>query len=335
MKDIKKTDTQNIEEISEEELEEFNLPVIEEEKKPKRKKKAEHDLQVIDSDKDGEKNETPETALVFDETGHVDWFFKEGKKEEEIKTDFPELMELASLQNISYEDAKKECCLFEIRKIMKRIGKVVVKPNVGDDEIERILALQEKVSIKETLISPIYISTCYKICKKLNVFHNEVNAFIDFPLGEGSNKTKISAAIEVMNSHADGVCVMMSPIMLTAKHSKEFKKLIAKLGRICKKDGGIAFSVMELDDMQIKYLLRVIEKSKLSYITFIFGQVGEQELNDKMAVINKYRGKKTVKVMGNVDKADVVTELLKLNADVILTPYADKIGEELLKRFYK
>ena len=331
MRTIKEKDNMEIEDITDEE----ELPVIEEVKTPRRKKKNETALQVIpEGENNAEENaENIKTALVFDETGHVDWFEKENTERRTANTDFPELATLAYLQNISFETAKKECCLFEIKKIMKRIGKVVVKPNVSDDEIEHILTLQNKVAIKETLISPIYIPTCYKIAKKLNVLDNEVNAFIDFPIGEGSNKTKVSATIEGMNSNADGVCVMMSSIMLTAKYSKNFKKLIAKLGRICKKKGGVAFSVMDLDEIQIKYLLRVIEKSKLSYLTFIVGQVEEKDLYEKMEIINKYRGKKTVKIMGNVDKANVVTELFKLNVDVILTPYADKIGEELLKRF--
>ena len=52
-----------------------------------------------------------------------------------------------------------------------------------------------------------------------------------------------------------------------------------------------------------------------------------------MEVVNKYRGAKKVRVLANVDSAEAVSELLKLKADMVLTPYADEIGKTLVERF--
>ncbi|MBR1967845.1 MAG: hypothetical protein IKA11_00425, partial [Clostridia bacterium] len=83
----------------------------------------------------------------------------------------------------------------------------------------------------------------------------------------------------------------------------------------------------------IKKAVRLINKTKLSFITFAFGEATLEEVKNKLEVVNKYRGAKKVRVLANVDSAEAVSELLKLKADMVLTPYADEIGKTLVERF--
>ena len=152
--------------------------------------------------------------------------------EEQEKTDknadFSAFYALAELLNVSVERIKDECCLFQIRNVMKRLGKVIVRYNVTDAELSDVFLNCAALEIKELLVSPAYISACRK-------------------------------------------------------------------------------------------------------------QVGRHGLNslyvDKMREINAYRGKKPVRVLGNVKTPEAVMSLIKLGVDEIFTPYADDIGKDLAERF--
>ena len=52
-----------------------------------------------------------------------------------------------------------------------------------------------------------------------------------------------------------------------------------------------------------------------------------------MKYAKKYINKKVINVLGNIDRADTCSELIKLNVNTIYTPFAQDIAKEMLKRF--
>mgnify|MGYP003457440365 CR=1 FL=1 len=52
-----------------------------------------------------------------------------------------------------------------------------------------------------------------------------------------------------------------------------------------------------------------------------------------MEIINKHRGDKKIFVLASIERAESLIELFKLKIDMVLTPFADDIGRDLIKRF--
>ena len=138
---------------------------------------------------------------------------------------------------------------------------------------------------------------------------------------------------ECVKAGVDQITVAIPNVLNDSSTYKIFKKQIKKVGRSFKANSGVAFNASDLTDEQIKRAMKVTNKSKLSFVVFAFGDATLEELKNKMNVINKYKGSKKVCVLANVDRAEAVMELFKLNVDKILTPFADSIGEELVQRF--
>ena len=58
-----------------------------------------------------------------------------------------------------------------------------------------------------------------------------------------------------------------------------------------------------------------------------------EEVKSKLSLVSKSRMDKKLFVLANVENVERASELFKLGADSVLTPYADEIGDDLLKRF--
>ncbi|MBQ7348438.1 MAG: hypothetical protein IJW47_00445 [Clostridia bacterium] len=263
----------------------------------------------------------------------VKHFKEKTKKPTGESVNFGAFIELAELLNVSVEEIKDECCLFQVRNIMNRLGKVIARYNVTDKELEKILANCSVLNVKELLLTPAYIPTITRQIKKQNFTNVRVSAIIDFPFGESLFKSKLIDVRDSLKMGVDGVTVMMPAILLEQKNLKVFKKQCKKIGAIKKIDTAISLSPMELNAEQIKNAIKFVEKTKLKAVTFIFGDVRLEDFRAKMAEINKFRMKKSVRILANVETVQAVQELIKDNVDEILTPYADDLGVELVKRF--
>lgn len=275
-----------------------------------------------------------ETAYYPTQTqgGAID-FYEEPKKTKDKGVDFSPFFALAQLLNVTVEQVKDECCLYQVRNLMSRMGKVIVRYNVSDSELGDLLRNVAALQIKETLLSPAYIPACAKQVSKHGLNSLYVGSIIDFPFGESTFKSKLADIKDSISAGVDGVTVILPAMLLEKDKQKQFKKQVKKIGKFYKKDAGIALSAMDIDEDAVKFAFKTVEKSKVGSITFIFGETDENSLKLKMAAINKYRGKKTVKVMGNVSHPEAVMELIKFKVDEILTPFADDIGKDLIKRF--
>lgn len=261
---------------------------------------------------------------------------KEDKKEKTSKEFLGReeaFLSLANLLNVKIDQVYDECFLFQIRKIMGRLGKVIVRYNIKESELEKLLINAIELDMAEIAISPVYIPALKKRVNKLALHSQKVISFIDFPFGESLFKSKLNDVKESIKDGVDGVTVMLPTMLLDDANLKEFKKQVKKLGKIKTVEKGIALVATDISDAQVKHALKTVEKSGLDSLTFVFGDATEEDIMNKLTAIEKYKGKKTVKILGNVQTAEGTVEIFKLGADMVLTPYADEIGLELIKRF--
>ena len=255
-------------------------------------------------------------------------------KRGENNGEFAAFYELARLLNTTVENVKDECCLFQVKKLMNRLGKVIVRFNVTDAELADIIDNSAKLETSEIVLSPAYLPALIRKVGKEQLDKLNVCALIDFPFGESTFKSKITDVKDVIKLGVDGVTVMMPAMMLEKDNLKMLKAQCRKIGRAYKNRAGVAVSAMDVTEEGIKTLIKTVEKTSLSHLTFVFGEAGEEELKLKFKTIMKHKGKKCrIKILGNVMHAEAVMELFKLGAETVLTPYSDDIGADLVKRF--
>jgi len=240
---------------------------------------------------------------------------------------------LASLFNKSVAEVKEECFVYQIRKFMSRLGKVVVRYNVPEPELEKIFLNADALKIGGILVAPIYLPACARQSKKHRLGHVKVGSLIDFPFGESSFKGKIASVREGMKIGVDTVGVTIPNMLLESENIKQYKSQVKKVGKLFKEGSGIVLNATDLSEDSIKKALKIANRTKLTSVTFAFGEATLEQVKLKLDVVNKYRGSKKINVLANVDRAEAVTEMFKLNVDMILTPYADDIGKDLFNKF--
>ncbi len=247
--------------------------------------------------------------------------------------EFDEFPDLAKLMNVPLRELKEEFFLFQVRKLMSKMGKVIVRYNIPNKQLEKVFLNCSTLEMGEILVAPVYIPACANQVNKHDLYHLPVFSLIDFPFGESSVKTKLAEIKGCINEGVDGVNVVIPSVYTTPDLAREFKKQAKKIAKSIRGGAGISVNATDLNEEQLKRAVKMTEKTKLNFITFIFGETTLPTLVEKMAVINSVKGDKKIKVLANVDTAEGVMQLFKLGVDVILTPYADEIGEELIKRF--
>lgn len=250
--------------------------------------------------------------------------------EKDVYEKFPDL---ARLMNTTVENLRDEFFLFQIRKLMSKIGKVVVRHSVTENELEKIFLNANALTINQILVSPVYLPTCERIVKKHKLHNVCVGSIIDFPFGESSFKSKINNVKDSVKIGVDEVSVMIPSLLTTPDHIKTFRKQVKKIAKSYKGSSGVVLNATDIQEEQVKRAMKIVGKSKLSFVVFAFGQATVSDLKEKMQIINKYKGNKKISVIANVDRADSIQELFKQGVDRILSPYADAIGQELVERF--
>ncbi len=259
------------------------------------------------------------------------------KKKEEIpfdtKGDFSPLKELAVLLNKPLEEIIDECALFQLQKLMAKMGKVVVRYDISDSQLEGVLLNAKGLCIDEILLAPLHVENMRKHVRKHKLEEQKVGVVIDFPFGESTLKTKMVSINEARKDGVDSVTVMMPSILLQEENKKLFLKQIKKIGKAFQGERGIAIPASDLTAEVIEDAVKMVEKTKLDFIALVFGATDTETLVHKMQAVNAVNHSKKIKVLGNVDTANAVIELFKANTDIILTPFADEIGKELVKRF--
>lgn len=242
-----------------------------------------------------------------------------------------EFYNFSELLGESVEEVKDEFRFHEIKRLAEKLGKITVRYELKDSEAAKIVNNCSVLSVGEILASPAYLGAYRKAVNKSGLFEQKICALIDFPFGESTFKSKVADIKTCLKYGVDGFTVVMPSVAV--KDSGEFKSQIKKLAKISEKPTGVAFSAQELDAEKIKLIMKTAEKTGILSITFIFGEATEEEIKEKTELIRKNKGKKEVRIMGNVKTGDDFAAIRKLGADKVLTPFADDILKELVKRF--
>ena len=100
-----------------------------------------------------------------------------------------------------------------------------------------------------------------------------------------------------------------------------------------KNRAGIVLNASDINEANYLEGMKAIKKTKIAFITLAFGDATMEEVKHKLSVINKCGVTKSLFVIANVEKLEHAIELTKLNVSRVLTPYADQIGQALVKRY--
>lgn len=265
---------------------------------------------------------------------HGKYSEKNRGSERDANSEFSTFYEIARLLNTDIDSVKDECCLFQIQKLMSRLGRVIVRYNFTDAELENAAKNCEKLKVSEMLVSPAYLPPLVRAAGGKLLESLTVNALIDFPFGESTFKSKITNVKDVLKQGVDGFTVIMPAILLERDNVKILRRQMKKIARLGKNCSGVAVSALELGEDALRLFVKTAERAGVNSVTFVFGEAGIAEVKNKFEIIGKYCGGKiNVKILGNVSDTEAVMELFKMGAKTIITPYADDIGKELLKRF--
>ena len=248
----------------------------------------------------------------------------------DIKKD---LIELAGFLGVSVKEIREETYLNQIKKIMAKIHKVIVRYDMPESELEKVFFSSGKYGLGGMMVAPVYLSNCVKQNKKSKYPNLPFCSVIDFPFGESSFKSKISNVKESFKTGASSVAVTMPTMMLNSENLKLLKKECKKLCRNAKNRAGLVLNASDINEENYLEGMKVLKKTKIAFITLAFGDATMDEVKRKLEVVNKCGVSKQLFVIANVENLEQAIELTKLNVSRVLTPYADAIGEELLKRY--
>ena len=248
--------------------------------------------------------------------------------EEEI---FDDITVFSALFNETPDQVKNGIRLFELKRYASLLGQVTVRYEIKEKEIFSIMKKSEAFGIGEILTTPVYLSGYRNVVNKSEIYDQKVCAVIDFPLGESMLKAKIADVKACEKFGVDGYTVVMPAVFV--KNLGDFKKQLKKIKGYTEKPVGVAFSTEDLDEGDIKSVFKIAEKLSIDSVTFLFGNQGEEEILNTARIIKANKGETEVRILGNVKTAEAVTQVKKLGADKVFTPYAVDIAEDLAKRF--
>ena len=258
----------------------------------------------------------------------------EGKREQSSENNekYKNFAMFADIRCLSEKEIVEECKLFEIRKIMSNISAAIVRNELSEREkkdlVERVLFF----GMKGVVASPCYLNSTVTAIKKT---HKDVRllAVVDFPFGEGSEKSHITDIKDSIKKGVDGVMSVLSASLFNSADFKETKKRLKKISKIKSVNRYFAVSAADLNDGGIKRLVKVAAKYKFDGVSLLFGDAKESEVIERINVIKKEGLNKPVSVFANVKSLEGVKLLNSLKTDEIITPFADEIAAELIKKF--
>lgn len=254
---------------------------------------------------------------------------KSGKSK---KTDRNDIAELALLLNEDESKVRDDCLFSGIKKFTEKLGKVIVRYDLSDEELLRLAINSQTLGLKETAVSPAYIPSVAKAVKRSKE-NMVVSALVDFPFGENAFSAKIAGVKECVGSGVDEVSVFMPAMSLYKENKKQLSKELKRVAAAYKKHAGVAFSAENLSEESILAAAKAAEKAGLNHVLFAFGESDENSIKRKLSAVMKSGTALTLKVLGNVRTAEGAAKLFGMGAELVLTPYADEIGDELLKSF--
>jgi len=131
----------------------------------------------------------------------------------------------------------------------------------------------------------------------------------------------------------DEATVVMPNLLINNEMTKVLKRQTKKVGKAFKGKSGVAFNASDLSEDKLTFAVKIAQKTKIEFITLIFNSASQEEVEAKLRAVNKVKGDKKIFVFANVSSPEAIIALFKNQVDKILTPFADDIGKDLLKRF--
>lgn len=284
----------------------------------------------------GEEKEEIITAPVLSETETfvapvTEKSLQQAEKEKPSKKVRTEFSRFADILNKDEDAIIEECKLFQIRNIMSRISKALVRHGTDAENTRTLVKNAIKSGLGEIAAAPAYLDNVSDAMKSNEEL--KVSAVVDFPFGESSFKVRFSEIKNSVKKGVDGILTVINTAALKKENAKILKKELKKTGKIKGVEKGAAVNAEDATADDIKQIFKLSEKSGIEYVALTFGSITETELVAKMKEINAIKGKTPVKVMANVDDVDGVKTLISLGVNGIITPYADDIARELFKEF--
>lgn len=284
----------------------------------------------------GEEKEEIITAPVLSETETfvapvTEKSLQQAEKEKPSKKVKTEFSRFADILNKDEDAIIEECKLFQIRNIMSRISKALVRRGTDAENTRTLVKNAIKSGLGEIAAAPAYLDNVSDAMKSGEEL--KVSAVVDFPFGESSFKVRFSEIKNSVKKGVDGILTVINTAALKKENAKILKKELKKTGKIKGVEKGAAVNAEDATADDIKQIFKLSEKSGIEYVALMFGSITETELVAKMKEINAIKGKTPVKVMANVDDVDGVKTLISLGVSGIITPYADDIARELFKEF--
>ena len=257
----------------------------------------------------------------------------ESKEKSEGDEIYNDLSELAFLLSTDVDALKKEFYFTQVRKIMSKLKKVIVRYDVTENELSELFAKAGQCGLGGIVVAPAYLPNSIRQNKKSLCGKINITSLIDFPFGESSLKGKLADIKESIKLGVSSVAVSLPSMMLNKENAKQLKKECRKYVRYAKKNAGIVLNASDVTEENFAKAIKVLNKTKINYIILAFGDATVEDVKNKLSLVSKSGVAKQLFVLANVENVETASELFKLGADSVLTPYADEIGSDLLKRF--
>lgn len=241
--------------------------------------------------------------------------------------------ELAKLIHKKVDTVKDESYYFHLKNLLGRVGKVIVRYNIKDEALEKLLINANTFNLNGIILSPVFLKSCAKFVKKHSLEKLPICALIDFPFGESLFKSKISDIKESIKTGVDGAVVMI-PVALTVKEKiKELKKHLRKYSSMYNGLVSVALNASDVLEEDMKRTLTLIEKYGIKKVTIVFGNATLDMVVKTLKNVCSAVKRLPIDIVSNVESAEVCVELFELGVNNVYTPYADKIGKSLFKKF--
>lgn len=250
------------------------------------------------------------------------------KPSEKVITEFSRF---ADILNKDENAIIEECKLFQIRNIMGRLSKAIVRHGVEDGNTRTLVKNAIKSGLGEIAVAPAYLDNVSDAMKSGEEV--KVSAVVDFPFGESSFKVRFSEIKNSVKKGVDGIITVINTAALKKENAKTLKRELKKTGKIKHVEKGAAVNAEDAAADDIKQVFKLSERAGIDYVALMFGSITEAELIAKMKEINAIKSKVPVKVMANVENVEGVKTLISLGVKGIITPFADDVAKELFKEF--
>lgn len=311
------------------------------EKKPKEVTATEENAQnvtpeadvVADSTSNGTETATEENARILTETAETTEREQEEKptvvafEEPQEKDKF----DLAKVLGKTESGMKKEFYVYQIKKLMAKLGKTVERETVSGEFVKDFGLLCE-FGVGETIVSPSYYNECREAEKKNKKSGVKFCALIDYPNGESSFKAKIADVKDAVKNGVDAIIAVMPTNAVSLSRLSEEKYRINKLSKVAKNSFGVGVNA-KIDSDDFRKVLKAVEGVNAKKLVLLCDGMEFSAVKRVVSEATDFKGDKELCVLTNTKQLEELSALLESGADKVYSPFVIEIGNRLLDKF--